>query len=53
MLRFEPAPAPTRAELSAMLERIYARVTKWLDQKGFIGDPDASNAPHERTPPRP
>ena len=50
MPRFEAAPAPTRAELRAMLERIYARVTKWLARKGFLREPDASNAPPEMTP---
>lgn len=33
-----------------MLERIYARVTKWLARKGFLREPDASNAPPEMTP---
>lgn len=49
-LRFEPAPAPTRAELTSMLERIYARVMKWLARHGMLRNPDdvdASNAPPE------
>ena len=49
-LRFEPAPAPTRAELTSKLERIYARVMKWLARRGLLRNPDdadASNAPPE------
>ena len=52
-LRFEPAPAPTRAELTSMLERIYARVMKWLARRGLLRNPDdagASNAPPELSP---
>ena len=52
-LRFEPAPAPTRAELTSLLERIYARVMKWLRRRGFVRDErdaDASNAPREVSP---
>jgi hypothetical protein len=49
-LRFEPAPGPTRAELASLLERIYARVMKWLRRRRLLSDPDdadASNAPRE------
>jgi hypothetical protein len=52
-LRFEPAPAPTRAELTSMLERIYARVMKWLARHKLLRNPDdagASNAPPELSP---
>ena len=52
-LRFEPAPAPTRAELASLLQRIYARVIKWLGRRGLIrsaDDADASNAPVDLSP---
>ena len=52
-LRFEPAPAPTQAELASMLQRIYARVMKWLSRRGLLRNPDdadASNAPPEVSP---
>ena len=52
-LRFEPAPAPTRAELTSMLQRIYGRVMRWLSRRGLLRDPDAahdSNAPREVSP---
>ena len=52
-LRFEPAPAPTRAELTSMLQRIYARVMKWLSRRGLLRDPDDahdSNASREVSP---
>ncbi len=52
-LRFEPAPAPTRAELTSMLQRIYARVMRWLSRRGRRCDPDVahdSNAPREVSP---
>lgn len=52
-LRFEPAPAPTRAELTSLVERIYARVMKWLSRRGLLRNPDdagASNAPPELSP---
>src|SRR5262249_14385577 len=44
-LTFEGAPAPTRDELHAMLEHIYARTMKWLHRHRLIRDPDESNAP--------
>lgn len=49
-LRFEPAPAPTRTELASMLERIHARVMKWLARRRLLRSADdaaASNAPPE------
>ena len=52
-LRFEPAPAPTRAELTSMLQRIYARVMKWLSRRGRLrdaDDADDSNAAREVSP---
>lgn len=52
-LSFEPAPTPTRAELTSMLERIYARVMKWLARRRLLRNPDdagASNAPPELSP---
>ena len=52
-LRFEPAAAPTRAELASMLQRIYALVMKWLSRRGRLRNPDdadASNAPPEVSP---
>jgi hypothetical protein len=52
-LRFEPAPPPTRTELSSILQRIYARVMKWLRRRRLLRDPDdadASSAPRELSP---
>ena len=52
-LRFEPAPAPTRAELTSLLQRIHARVMKWLSRRGLLRNPDdadASNDPPEVSP---
>jgi len=52
-LRFEPAPAPTRAELESLVQRIYARVMKWLSRRGLLrraDDADASNAPPSQSP---
>ena len=52
-LRFEPAPAPTRAELTSMLQRIYGRVMSWLSRRGLLRDPDDahdSNAAREGSP---
>lgn len=49
-LRFVPAPAPTQAELLAILERIVTRVKKWLARKGLVRDADESNAPPELSP---
>ena len=48
-----PAPAPTGAELTSMLQRIYARVMRWLSRRGLLRDPDDahdSNAPREVSP---
>jgi hypothetical protein len=43
-LGFIEAPPPTRGELEAMLVRIYARVMKWLNNRGFLrGDDDAQD----------
>ena len=52
-LRFEPAPAPTRAELESIVQRVYARVMKWLSRRGLLrraDDADASNAPPSQSP---
>ena len=52
-LRFEPAPAPTRAELESLVQRVYARVMKWLSRRGLLrraDDADASNAPPSQSP---
>ncbi len=51
-LRFEPAPAPTRAELTWMLQHIYDRVMKWLSRRGLLhaADVDASNEARELLP---
>jgi hypothetical protein len=50
-LRFEPAPAPTRAELESVVQRVYVRVMKWLARRGLLrGDADASNAPPSLSP---
>jgi hypothetical protein len=49
-LRFEPAPPPTREELQSMLERIYARVMKWLKKRALLREEDDSNAPAELSP---
>jgi len=35
-LRFQPAPAPTRAELESLVQRVYARVMKWLSRRGLL-----------------
>ena len=43
-LRFEPAPAPTRAELASLLQRIYARVIKWLVRRGLLRSDDDADA---------
>lgn len=43
-LRFEAAPAPSRAELCETLEYVYARVLKWLARRGLLREADASNA---------
>jgi hypothetical protein len=43
------APAPTRGELSSMVERIHARVMGWLGRRGLLRERDASNAPAELT----
>ena len=48
-LRFEPAPAPTRAEVEALVQRVYVRVMKWLARRGFLRG-DASNAPPSQSP---
>jgi hypothetical protein len=51
--RFVTAPAPTRAELTSMVERIYARVMKWPARRGLLRNPDdagAANAPPELFP---
>jgi hypothetical protein len=42
-LIFHPAPAPTRAELEALVRRIHARVLRWLGRRGLLRDPYASN----------
>jgi len=44
-LRFEPAPAPTRAELESIVQRIYARVMKWLSRRGLLRRADDDDAP--------
>ena len=44
-LRFEAAPSPTRAELASLLERIYARVMKWLRRRRWLSGPDDVDAP--------
>ena len=52
-LRFEPAPAPTRAELTSLLQRIHVRVMKWLARRGLLRHPDdadTSNDPPEVSP---
>ena len=52
-LRFEPAPAPTRAELESLVQRIYARVMKWLSRRGLLrraDDADAPSAPPSQSP---
>ena len=52
-LRFEPAPAPTRAELESVVQRVYARVMKWLARRGLLrgaAEVDASNAPPSPSP---
>jgi hypothetical protein len=49
-LHFEPAPAPTRADLAALLEHVHARVMRWLRRRGLLSDADAadaSNAPRD------
>ena len=51
--RRSEGPAPKRAELTSMLQRICARVMKWLSRRGLLRDPDAahdSNAPREVSP---
>ena len=50
-LHFERAPAPTREELTSMLQHIYGRVTKWLSRRGLLLDVDASNETPELSPP--
>jgi hypothetical protein len=49
-LSFEAAPPPSRDELVAMVEHIYARTMKWLHRHHVIRDPDESNAPAEMSP---
>jgi len=46
-LRFVPAPPPVPGELLAMLVRIHKRAMKWLSRRGYLRDPDASNAAPE------
>jgi hypothetical protein len=51
VLVFHPAPRPAREELEAMLERIHARVMKWLARRGYLRPdedaPDATLSPAE------
>ena len=42
-LRFEPAPAPSHAELQETLAYVYARVVSWLARRGLLRDEHASN----------
>jgi Putative transposase/Transposase zinc-binding domain len=49
---FHPAPAPTLADLSGIVERTHRRTTKWLDQHGYLdGTPleERSNEPPAQT----
>jgi hypothetical protein len=43
-LRFVEAPPPSRAELEAMVARIFARVMKWLKRRGLLRDEEDSHA---------
>ena len=47
---FEAAPSPSRDELVAMVEHIYARTMKWLHRHRLIRDSDESNAPASMSP---
>ena len=47
---FESAPPPSRDELQAMLEHIYARTMRWLERHHPLRDADESNAPAEMSP---
>jgi hypothetical protein len=49
-LAFMPAPVPSREELLTMVKSIHARVVRWLSRRGFLRDPDASNAAPEFSP---
>ena len=49
--RFVPAPPPTRTELSALLERVSARVTTWLRKHGHIRTDDELYASNDRPEP--
>jgi hypothetical protein len=42
-LRFEPAPAPSHAELQETLAYVYARVVSWRERRGIFRDDHASN----------
>jgi hypothetical protein len=37
-VRFHPAPAPTSAELSVIVERTRRRTTRWLGQRGYLDE---------------
>jgi hypothetical protein len=53
VLRFIPAPAPTRTELEALVRHIHARVMKWLGRRGLLradDDASSSNAARELSP---
>jgi hypothetical protein len=50
-LRFVPAAPPTRAELSAIVERVYARAVRWLEKKRYITRDDEANESND-TPQR-
>jgi hypothetical protein len=49
-LRFEPAPAPSHAELQETLANVYARVVSWLERRGLFRDDHASNGAPPSSP---
>lgn len=49
-LRFVEATPPTRAELEAMLARIYQRVMKWLNKRGLLRTDHDSHEERELSP---